>query len=282
MAPWDASWKEFSGNDAVLPELPVVGWKAPRVAWHMHYGRERRLDRWSLILRLRGAMSVVWEDEPLVVPGGHALIIPPGVENGAEGSSVTPGTVAFLALIDQPLPGVESAIDRRLRAGLRALPRICTCPPGIEGLVLDLLDAHRASSDPLRTWACRNRLHRFLHALIQIRAAPPAPPPAVQRALAVMQHSDAPLPVTALARAVGLDRAVFTRRFTAACGTSPAAWMRTRRIARAKALLRRGLPVTSVAATLGFSSSQHLADAFRHAVGVAPTAWLREQDGIIG
>lgn len=276
MLHWQADWKEYSGVQAVLPELPAVMWKRPRVAWRDQYGSEQRRDRWTLILRLRGAMAVRWRDERLQVPGGYGILVPPGVRTGTETSALAPGTVAVVAWRDGPLPGLEVDADRAVRAAIRALPRLLPCPRDAEALVLDLLEAHRIEAGAWRTWACRSRLHRLLQALLS-PAAPATPaelPPAIARALAVFRPDRAPPAVTELAAAAGLDRAVFTRRFAAALGEAPAAWMRRQRILRAQELLRGGASVTATALRLDFASSQHLADAFRRATGLSPTDWL--------
>jgi AraC-like DNA-binding protein len=268
---WQRDWKEIDG---VLPELRSLLWKRPRTAWRGQYGDEVRHHRWTLVMRLRGGMTVNWQDERLEVPGGHALLIPPGVRNGAEAEALTPGTMAVVGWSDGRLPGLDPATDRTLRTAIARLPRVIPGPPAAEALVLDLLEAAHQPAGALRTWACRTRLHRFLQALLAAAPQRPPLPPRLAQALARF-HPDAPTPtVAALARGAGMDRAAFTRLCSAALGEAPAAWMRRQRIQQAQHLLRGGTSVTATALRLGFSSSQHLADAFRRAVGIPPTAWL--------
>src|SRR6266436_5917215 len=64
-----------------------------------------------------------------------------------------------------------------------------------------------------------------------------------------------PLDVTALAREALMSPGHFSRSFRSAFGETPYAYLMTRRIERAKALLRRGdLSVTEVCVAVGCSS----------------------------
>ena len=83
-----------------------------------------------------------------------------------------------------------------------------------------------------------------------------------------------PLDVAVLARAALMSTAHFSRRFRAAYGETPYAYLMTRRIERAKALLRRGdLSVTEVCGEVGCSSLGSFSARFRELVGETPTAY---------
>ncbi|MGA8746762.1 MAG: helix-turn-helix transcriptional regulator [Solirubrobacterales bacterium] len=83
-----------------------------------------------------------------------------------------------------------------------------------------------------------------------------------------------PLDVAALARAALMSTAHFSRRFRAAYGETPYAYLMTRRIERAKALLRRGdLSVTEVCLAVGCSSLGSFSARFTELVGEAPTVY---------
>ncbi|GAB3935433.1 helix-turn-helix transcriptional regulator [Micromonospora vulcania] len=84
-----------------------------------------------------------------------------------------------------------------------------------------------------------------------------------------------PLDVEALARGVNMSAGHLSREFRRAYGESPYAYLMTRRIERAMALLRRGdLSVTEVCFTVGCSSLGTFSTRFTELVGVppAPTA----------
>lgn len=83
-----------------------------------------------------------------------------------------------------------------------------------------------------------------------------------------------PLDVAALARAALMSSAHFSRRFRAAYGETPYAYLMTRRIERAKALLRRGdLSITEVCTAVGCTSLGSFSARFTQLVGETPTAY---------
>jgi AraC-like DNA-binding protein len=82
------------------------------------------------------------------------------------------------------------------------------------------------------------------------------------------------LDVAALARAALMSSAHFSRRFRAAYGETPYGYLMTRRIERAKALLRRGdLSVTEVCLEVGCTSLGSFSARFTQLVGETPTAY---------
>ena len=91
-----------------------------------------------------------------------------------------------------------------------------------------------------------------------------------------------PLDVTALARAALMSTAHFSRQFRAAYGETPYAYVMTRRIERAKALLRRGdRSVTDVCMAVGCSSLGSFSARFTQLVGETPTAYRARDHGVL-
>ena len=85
-----------------------------------------------------------------------------------------------------------------------------------------------------------------------------------------------PLDVAALARAALMSTAHFSRQFRATYGETPYGYLMTRRIERAKALLRRGdLSVTEVCMAVGCTSLGSFSARFTRAGG-------RDADGLPG
>jgi len=93
-----------------------------------------------------------------------------------------------------------------------------------------------------------------------------------------------PLDVAALAREALMSTAHFSRRFRAAYGETPYAYLMTRRIERAKGLLRRGdMSVTEVCLAVGCSSLGSFSARFTELVGETPTAYrARDHSGLAG
>lgn len=85
-----------------------------------------------------------------------------------------------------------------------------------------------------------------------------------------------PLNVEALARGVHMSAGHLSRQFRAAYGESPYAYLMTRRIERAAALLRRGdLSVTEVCFAVGCASLGTFTTRFTELVGMPPGAFRR-------
>jgi len=91
-----------------------------------------------------------------------------------------------------------------------------------------------------------------------------------------------PLDVAALARVALMSTAHFARRFRATYGETPYSYLMTRRIERAKLLLRRGdLTVTEVCLEVGCSSLGSFSARFTELVGETPTAYRARDHGAL-
>lgn len=83
-----------------------------------------------------------------------------------------------------------------------------------------------------------------------------------------------PLDVAALARTALMSPGHFQRSFREAYGETPYGYLMTRRIERAKALLRRGdLTVTDVCMAVGCTSLGSFSSRFTELVGETPSAY---------
>ncbi len=88
-----------------------------------------------------------------------------------------------------------------------------------------------------------------------------------------------PLDVEALAREVHVSSGHLSREFKKAYGEPPYAYLMTRRIERAMALLRRGdLSVTDVCFAVGCSSLGTFSTRFTELVGVPPSVYRQEAE----
>jgi AraC-like DNA-binding protein len=89
-----------------------------------------------------------------------------------------------------------------------------------------------------------------------------------------------PLDVEALARGVHMSAGHLSREFRRVYGESPYAYLMTRRIERAKALLDRGeLSVTEVCFAVGCSSLGTFSTRFTELVGMPPSVYRRQAAG---
>jgi len=91
-----------------------------------------------------------------------------------------------------------------------------------------------------------------------------------------------PLDVAALARTALMSPAHFSRQFRAAYGETPYSYLMTRRIERAKALLRvGGLSVTDVCLAVGCTSLGSFSARFTQLAGETPTAYRARDHGAL-
>jgi AraC-like DNA-binding protein len=82
-----------------------------------------------------------------------------------------------------------------------------------------------------------------------------------------------PLDVPAIAGAAFMSPAHFSRKFRAAYGETPYSYLVTRRIERAKALLRQGTSVTDTCIAVGCTSLGSFSARFTEIVGVTPSQY---------
>jgi AraC-like DNA-binding protein len=102
--------------------------------------------------------------------------------------------------------------------------------------------------------------------------------PPVRHLLRAKDLADAryfePLAVDDLARAAGLSRAHFSREFRRAFGDSPHAYLLTRRLERAAALLRTtDRSVADICFNVGLQSVGSFTTSFTRTYGISPTAY---------
>jgi AraC-like DNA-binding protein len=91
----------------------------------------------------------------------------------------------------------------------------------------------------------------------------------------VCAHMNGPVAIADLAGLVNLSPSHFARMFQRTLGITPHRWLLTRRIERAKTLLKGSLPLAEVASTCGFVDQSHFTKIFRGLEGVTPGAWRR-------
>ena len=112
----------------------------------------------------------------------------------------------------------------------------------------------------------------------QVQYAPSAPPADALDGLLEWagERLATPLSVDDLAAHLGVSPRTLARRFASQLGTSPGAWLLSRRVAAARTLLEEtDLPVEAIAARVGLTSAVNLRRRFRGQVGTTPGAYRR-------
>src|SRR5262245_32940878 len=94
----------------------------------------------------------------------------------------------------------------------------------------------------------------------------------------IEENLDGDLSLEAMAAEVDISPVYLARAFKAAIGQSPHQYVLTRRIDRAKELLRNtDMTVVDVALSSGFSSQSHLSYWFQRHLGVPPAAYRQHR-----
>ena len=112
----------------------------------------------------------------------------------------------------------------------------------------------------------------------RVRYAPPEPPADELDGLLAWAGArlGTPLSVADMAAHLGVSPRTLARRFADRLGTSPGAWLLSRRVAEARALLEEtDLPVEAIAVRVGLTSAVNLRRRFRAHMGTTPGAYRR-------
>lgn len=114
------------------------------------------------------------------------------------------------------------------------------------------------------------------------RPSPGDEPVVAERAMEFIRaHAATTFGLDVLAQAAGAaDRFQLARTFRKRFGTSPHACLIEIRLARARALLRAGMPPAEAALAAGFSDQSHLGRRFRRAYGLTPAVYRRGRTNV--
>lgn len=214
---------------------------------------------------------------------GDALL-----STGPSGADAAPSPSALMS----PDGGELVVAEMRLADGsaARALPAMLSVSgfaerePAAAALAASIGTSSAAfaprSGDPL---ICRMIVTTLLMTVVRAWATagcapagwPGAPTDPYLRCVVAAIHEDPgrDWSVEVLAGVGAMSRTVFTERFRAAFGRSPAAYVTEVRMQRAEQLLRAGRSVSETSRALGYGSDEGFSRAFRRRTGLLPSAW---------
>lgn len=227
----------------------------------LHGTGGRRVDRfrlpelWQLHLyRYRADLTV--DGERYAIEPGRVSLIPPG----ATSQYIYKGPSEHLYVHFRPgRSGRRVEVPVMQDAGAEA--------PVLTSLLSSAITAHPV--DPARA---RAEVWAALHRVAALSARPDHRHPALAAAMAhIESHLAAPLAVPAIARAAGVSHNHLTRLFRAETGDTVVGYVRRRRMARARHLLREStLPIPAVAEAVGVGDLQSFNKVCRRELGASP------------
>lgn len=163
---------------------------------------------------------------------------------------------------------------------LAALPDLIVVN-GADRSVVNLLDEHESTPGP-RTDAAKNALLDLmlvgaLTRWLETAGRSPTPDPVITSILRVIDDNpQSRWSVQDLSRTAGMSRATFTRRFTAAVGRTPQAYLLDNRLGVAARLLcETDASLSTIARHIGYATEFAFAAAFRREYGMAPGRFRR-------
>ncbi len=219
--------------------------------------------RSQLMQALSGVLLVVTPYGRWIVPPGHAMWVPGGVEHSVQ----MLGDVTMRSIYVEP----GAAPD---------LPEVLTVY-GVTALMEHLLlEALKLRDDRQFEGRDGYLVGLLLHEIARLPVRPlDLPMPAEPRLLALcLEFVAQPSSVVAIdvwAKRAGMSRRNFTRSFLKETGVSLSAWRQQAILFAALPRLAEGEPITRVALDLGYDSAPAFTTMFRRVLGVAPRAWMR-------
>jgi AraC-like DNA-binding protein len=236
-----------------------------------------------------GTVAVVKGPDPFTLADDPAT--PPQIVIGPDRRTTGPFDLGVRTWGNHPRGSTSLLIGCHRTAGeisrrlLDALPpMLVLTPPSWDTPLVGLLAAEVAKDEPGQQAVLDRLFDLLLVAAVRawFAAQPPArvPPwyrahgdPVIGGALRRLHDDPAhPWTVAGLARAVGLSRALFARRFTRLVGEPPMTYLTGWRLALAADLLHEpGATVEAVAHRVGYSDGFALSTAFKRVRGISPS-----------
>lgn len=261
-----------------FPCIPVLQYShftsaKPHVEKHRHPGCI------EFVYCLRGSLTFELGQKPVPLLPGQVLAIPPNARHRLLTNRSGLVTYGLFFRFDLPrpilrLPRAESA---ELRHALEQLPRApFTANASIGHLFRELFDTLDFSPHgTYRRLLLRARILELLVTFLDSAAHPADSPTSHQRVTALIaeirRHPENDYTADGLAHGAALSGSLVNALFKEMTGLPPHAFILSCRLAAAlKALRESERTVTEIAASLHFSSSQHLASLFRRCYGISP------------
>ena len=231
-----------------------------------------RHETYAVGLTLWGAQSFHYRGSLQTSRGGQVMIIHP--DESHDGHAGVDQGFAYRMLYVDPA-SVSAALDG---ASPPFVPAVVSEDPVLADLLAEAFAEFPKALEPLAADAMVERLADRLATRADDRAKTRRNAPTAWRSVARAREflaAEAHRTVASeeLEKITGLDRFALARHFRLASGTSPHRFQVGRRLARARALIADGTPLSETAATTGFADQSHLTRHFVARFGLTPGRW---------
>lgn len=265
---------------AGLPgDVLIADLRAYRYAPHFH-------DAWSIGAIEHGRCDFTVQGEAHAACAGELVVIAPGqVHTGGTAA----GPLAYRMAYIDPAWFQDHARALHAQGARLAGPVIADaalCAQWLEALTPDeIAPAERSARLSAALFGTLAAHGEALDESGTPEAGTPAAPPsddlsAITDVCAMLHARMAADPscapdLQALAQAQDRHRTTLVKQFARRYGLPPQAWLRNWRVARARVLLRGGLPLADAAQAVGFADQAHLTRVFKQVYGSPPGVLVR-------
>ena len=246
-------WTEESNADVLVHSSePRQGYTVP---WHHH-------RRAQLLCVFAGVVVILTTRGRWMVPPGHALFIPAGLEHSVEMLSDVSMKSVYVMPRD-PRPSDEA-------------PRVVEVTDLARSL---LLEAIRLREAPIGNRKAELVLSLLLEEISTLEDRPLGLPFPSDRRLAALcrAYLTNPTPNARLddwAEKLAMSRRTFTRQFRKETGISFTTWRQQASVFACLPQLAEGQPVTNVALEAGYESAAAFTTMFRRMLGTSPRTYM--------
>lgn len=234
--------EEFLGGGEIRPD---PHWKMP---WHSHRLHE-------LIVVLNGRMLLEADGREVWAEAGDLLFYRAGLAHRETSDRRSPVNTVYLSFrADEKLADTLPLVSRDQEGRVRQM-------------ALWMIRDHEAGQTEM---ALKPLLQSLLGEMRRLRASPADPwLEGVRRYM--RKNLSKPVYLENVARAGGMSKFAFTRRFQRVAGRTPMQELQRMRLDEAKTLLlTTGLPAKAVAAAVGLNDEYQMSKLFRRRLGISP------------
>jgi AraC-like DNA-binding protein len=232
----------------------------------------------------RGRQNYRLGDRIYQLSGGDQFVTLPDERHDSAGEPEDKGVLYWLIVRvhDSPLLYLDTPRRRQLTHSLLSLPnRQFRAHPDVRFLLDDAIAQLTGGVPPseLARLQAAMSLGQFLVRTVTASAADQTRPASAyleRTKRYVDEHLDEPITVPMLSQATGLSPARLHAHFRKEIGMPPGEFVLRTKIDHARTLLSTtDLPITQIANSLGFATTQYFATAFKRLTRTTPTAYRR-------